>query len=508
MMADCADEHELATGNRQEGMFFAASSIAIKAAFGIGSFVGPVASVHGRQCMKMKKEAFDKLVLEGKKSQAVRRKLLQRTPGSAKIKSRGKSLSQEIVRTVDLPHSIYIDSCDGGTMTDVDGNTYLDMTMGFGPCVLGHRPPVVTAALKAQLAKGWHFGIPNARQAELADLIEEASPCADKVVFFNSGTEATLSAMRMARAFTGKTRIALFDGCYHGSHDYALIFANPESDRDRPAPMRVGAGIPKVIEEQAMLVLPYRNDVAFDLIREHKDDLAAVFLEPSQNSHPRLDNAEFLAGLKSVCGETGVLLGFDEVVTGFRIAYGGCQEYYRITPDFATYGKAIGAGLPIGAVAGRKDIMNCFSGKGGAPWMFSGGTFNGNPLSMTAGVAAVTEMRDNKNRLYPYLMEQGNRLAAEVNDFCMKQQFQAQLLNAGSKVYLRFQNTPINSSRDISEDGKRVEREFYLHLLGHNVIIPGVHLAFLSAAHTPEDVDTIIGAFKQSFLDLREDGLF
>ena len=140
--------------------------------------------------------------------------------------------------------------------------------------------------------------------------------------------------------------------------------------------------------------------------------------------------------------------------------------------------------------------------------MFSGGTFNGNPLSMTAGIAAVTEMRDTRETLYPYLMEQGNRLAAEVNDFCMKHQFQAQLLNAGSKVYLRFQGTPINSSRDITEDGKWVEREFYLHLLGYNVIIPGVHLAFLSAAHTPEDVDTIVEAFKQSFLDLREDGLF
>ena len=456
----------------------------------------------------MKKEEADKLILEGKNAQAVRRKLLERTKRSAEIKSKGRSLSQEIVRTVEMPHSIYIDSCDGGTMTDVDGNTYLDMSMGFGPCVLGHRPPAVTAALEAQLQKGWHFGIPSAAQGELAQLVEEASPCAEKVVFFNSGTEATLTAMRMARAFTGKTRIALFDGCYHGSHDYALIFANPKSDRDRPAPMRVGAGIPKAIEDETMLVLPYRNDAAFDLIREHKDELAAVFLEPSQSSHPRLDNAEFLNGLKAVCEESGVLLGFDEVVTGFRIAYGGCQEHYGITPDFATYGKAIGGGLPIGAVAGRRDIMNCFSGKGDAPWMFSGGTFNGNPLSMTAGVAAVTEMRDTKDTLYPYLMAQGNRLAAEVNDFCMEHQFQAQLLNAGSKVHLRFQGTPINSARDITEDQKTVEQEFYLHLLGYNVIIPGIHLAFLSAAHRPEDVDAIIAAFKQSFLDLREDGLF
>ena len=456
----------------------------------------------------MNKEEANKLILEGRKSQAVRRKLLERTQRSAELKSRGKSLSQEIVASINMPHPIYIDSADGGTMIDVDGNTYIDLTMGFGPCVLGHRPAAVTAALEAQLAKGWHFGIPNARQAELAELIEKASPCAEKVVFFNSGTEATLSAMRAARAFSGKTKIATFDGCYHGSHDYALIFAAPDSDRDRPASMRVGAGIPKAIEDSTMLVLPYRNEAAFELIREHRDDLAAVFLEPSQNSNPRLDNAEFLRGLAAICKETNVLLGFDEVVTGFRIAFGGCQEHYGVTPDFATYGKAIAAGLPIGAVAGRKDMMNCFSGKGGAPWIFSGGTFNGNPLSMTAGVAAVTEMRDNKETLYPYLMEQGNRLAAEVNDFCMKHQFQAQLMNAGSQFHLRFQGTAINSSRDFSEDEKWAEREFYLHLLGYDIIIPGIHLAFLSAAHTPDDVDTVIAAIKQSFLDLREDGLF
>jgi len=453
-------------------------------------------------------EAANKLILEGKKSQAVRRKLRERTPRSAELKARGKSLSQEVARTVDLPHSIYIDSADGGTMTDVDGNTYIDLTMGFGPCVLGHRPAAVAAAVKAQLAKGWHFGIPNARQAELAELIKEASPCADNVVFFNSGTEATLSAMRAARAFTGKTKIATFDGCYHGSHDYALVFAAADGDRDRPASMRVGAGIPKTIEDDTMLVLPYRNEATFDLIRENREDLAAVFLEPSQSSNPRLDNAEFLRGLAAVCKENDVLLGFDEVVTGFRVAYGGCQEYYGVTPDFATYGKAVAAGLPIGAVAGREAVMNCFSGKGDAPWIFSGGTFNGNPLSMTAGVAAVTEMRDNKETLYPYLMEQGNRLAAEVNDFCMKHQFQAQLMNAGSTFHLRFQGTEINSSRDLSEDGKWAEREFYLHLLGYDVIVPGIHLAFLSAAHTPADVDTVIGAMQQSFLDLREDGLF
>lgn len=186
----------------------------------------------------MQAEEAKKRILEGKTSQAVRRKLIARTPQSAQAKARSKSLSQEIVRTVALPHAIYIDAADGCRMTDVDGNAYIDMTMGFGPCVLGHRPPAVAAAVQEQLDKGWHFGIPNALQAELAMLVENAAPCGERVVFFNTGTEATLSAMRAARAFTGKTRIATFDGCYHGAHDYALIHANPQSERSRPRAWR------------------------------------------------------------------------------------------------------------------------------------------------------------------------------------------------------------------------------------------------------------------------------
>ncbi len=218
--------------------------------------------------------------------------------------------------------------------------------------------------------------------------------------------------------------------------------------------MALGAGIPEVIRNETMLMLPYRDDAAFDLIREQKDDLAAVFIEPVQSSNPRLDCAGFLQRLQAVCREHEVLLCFDEVITGFRIAFGGCQEHYGITPDLATYGKALAAGLPIGAVAGSREVMNCFSGLDGAPWIFSGGTFNGNPLSMAAGIVALTGMRDSKDTLYPYLMEQGNRLAAEVNGFCQEHGFVAQLMNGGSMFHLRFQNAPINSSRDFKEGVK------------------------------------------------------
>lgn len=456
----------------------------------------------------MDKEQANKLILEGDKSQTVRRKLVERTSKSADIRFRGEqTLAQEIVGTVDLPHPIYIDSAEGPHLTDVDGNEYIDLTGGFGPLVLGNKPSVVEEALAEQVKKGWHFGIPSAPQQILSDIVKEAGACVDHVVFCNTGTEATMYAIRAARAFTGKEKVGLFDGSYHGVHDYALVKVDGESDRSRPTATILGNGVPRIIAEDLTVTLPYRDETAFEIIREQKDELAMVMIEPVQSSNPRLDAGEFLHGLKEVCEECGVLFLLDEVITGFRIDYGGCQAHYDIKPDLATYGKAAGGGLPIGAIGGRKDIMNTFSGRDKAPYIFTGGTFSGNPLTMTAGIAATTYMRDHQDDIYPYLMAQGNRLASEVNSFCEAHQIPAQIMNAGSMFHLVFTGGEINSSRDITKDWQVAEREFYLHLLGHNVIIPGIHLAFLSYAHRPEHVDAVIGAFKNSFEDMRSDGI-
>lgn len=456
----------------------------------------------------MDKEQANELVLAGERSQAVRRKLIERTPKSAKIRVRGEqTLAQEIVGTVDLPHPIYIDSADGPHLTDVDGNEYIDLTGGFGPNVLGNKPVVVEQALTEQVKKGWHFGIPSAPQQILSDIIKQAGACIDHVVFCNSGTEATMYAIRAARAFTGKHKVGLFDGSYHGVHDYALVKVDAKSDRSHPSANILGNGVPQVIADDLTVTLPYRDETAFEIIREHKDELAMVMIEPAQSSNPRLDAGEFLHGLKDVCETCGVLFMLDEVITGFRIQYGGCQAHYDIKPDLVTYGKAMGGGMPIGAVGGRKDIMNTFSGRDKAPFIFTGGTFSGNPLTMTAGIAATTYMRDHQDEIYPYLMEQGNRLAAEVNSFCQAHQIPAQIMNAASMFHLVFTPGEISSSRDIKKDWQVAEREFYLHLLGHQVIIPGIHLAFLSFAHKPEQVDAVIDAFKNSFEDMRADGV-
>jgi len=449
------------------------------------------------------------IVRPGSRAEAVRNRLAEMTPGSAAINGRGREvLAMEVVPTVDMPHPIYIADADGPHMTDVDGNRFIDLTMGFGPHVLGHRPVAVTAAVHAQADRGWHFGIHNPIQQELAALLVDAAPALDSAVFCNSGTEATMYAMRVARAFTGKDRVALFDGSYHGAHDYALVKADAESPRNRPTGKILGGGVPDAINTDTMMVLPYRDATAFDLIRAYSSELALVIVEPVQSSNPRLDQGDFLRELIAVCREADVLVLLDEVITGFRLAYGGGQAHFDLMPDLATYGKALGGGFPIGAVGGRRDIMALFSDRGGEKSIFSGGTFSGNPMTMAAGRAAVGHMRDKADEIYPYLMTEGERFSREINDFCRDHEIAAQVLSAGSMFYMRFQAAPINSWRDIDLKANPVaEREFYLHLLAQGVIVPGIHLAFFSYAHRPDHVDAVIAAFKEAFLEVRADGL-
>lgn len=445
----------------------------------------------------------------GSRGAAARAALRARTPKSQELGRRATEfLAREVVPTVDMPFPIYVDSVLGGHLTDVDGNRFVDLAMGFGPHVLGHRPAPVEEAIRNQAGKGWHFGIHNALQSELAALICEASPCAEKVLFCSTGTEATMYAMRAARAFTGRSRVALFEGGYHGSHDYALAKADRSSPREEPATRFLGGGIPAEALGPTMMLLPYRDEAAYDLIRRHRDELALVMIEPVQSSNPRLDVGPFLQGLAEVCRECGVLLCFDEVITGFRLGWRGGQGHFGVTPDLATYGKAIGGGMPIGALAGRADIMGQFGGfgLGNAP-VFAGGTFSGNPFAMAAGIAALGHMKAHADEIYPWLMRQGDRFAEAFNGFCQENQIAAQAMNAASIFHLHFQREPIEGGRDITGANSAAEREFYLHLLARDVLVPGIHLAFFASAHTEADVDQVIAASKEALMEVRADGL-
>jgi glutamate-1-semialdehyde 2,1-aminomutase len=321
-------------------------------------------------------------------------------------------------------------------------------------------------------------------------------------------------AIRAARSFSGRKKIAMFEGGFHGAHDSVLVKADPGSPVNKPTYYTMGQGIPEETLSNTIM-LPYMNEAAFDLIREYKNDLALVLIEPEQGSNPRLDQGPFLKQLAEVCRESDVLLLFDEVITGFRMAYGGAQEYFGVVPDLAIFGKAPGGGLPMGAITGRADVMHGFANQfdiyrddgTSDPSIFSSGTFSGNPLTMAAGKAALTYLRDHQE-VYTYMNEQGTRLADEVNEFFMKEELPGQMANAMSMFYLRVQRGPmVRAGRDIDMSLRQADEMVTLHMLKHGVVIPPVHLAYISAAHTPEDIDTIIAAIKESFREVRKDGM-
>ena len=406
-----------------------------------------------------------------------------------------------------MPHPIFIASGEGAHIRDIDGNDYIDTVMGFGACVLGHRHPEVAEAIGRVSGSGWHFGIHSREQLPLAEMLYEAIPCAERILFCNTGSEATAYAMRAARMFTGKEKIGIFDGYWHGMHDYCMVAPAPDGSSKRPKALAISGGVPKAVHDLTV-PLAYRNEISLDIIRENADALAVVLIEPVQHSNPQPEVADFLRAVQDVCRECGVLFLLDEMVTGFRIAYGGGQERFGITPDLATLGKACGGGVPIGLVAGREDIMRTFVGDNGAPPpVFTGGTFTGNPLTMAAGTAAVGYMKRHPE-IYAHMEAQGNRLSAAFNGYCAQHNMPIHMSNVGSMFHIYFQGNPVHSSFDIDEQPlAAAKRAFCLHALNLGVLISGGDRYYLSAAHTAADVDRMIEVFEETLVLLREDDL-
>ena len=427
----------------------------------------------------------------------------RRTVRSREIHERSKDLiPMEVIGTVDMPYPIYLAEGHGARVIDVDGNEYIDLSMGFGCHVLGHAHPSVVGAVQDAATRGVQFGIHTPHQEPLARLVVEACPCAESVLFCNSGTEATMYAIRLARAHSGKTKIGFFEGAYHGAHDIAVFKTDDSSARNRPQPTSKGAGVPAATLEE-ILLLPYRDESAFDLIRQYADELAVVVIEPVQGSNPTLQCEEFLAELVEVAKQCGVLLLFDEVITGFRLSLGGAQSQFKLTPDLATYGKTVGGGLPIGAVAGRADVMarfNWHKHKDIEGQVFAGGTFGGNPLSMCAGAATVEYLRDHPE-VYTHLARHGERFEEELGQFCEDKELPVQVMTAHSMIHLRFQDGPVKTTRDVDRSLARAEKEFYTRLLLEGILVPGDHLALTSAMHTSADIDKVLQAMYQSLED-------
>src|SRR5437879_10747680 len=277
----------------------------------------------------------------------------------------------------------------GGRVWDDNGKEYLDYLLGCVPMLVGHAHPEVTEAAQAQIAKGTTFFATNRWGIELAAAIVEAVPCAEQVRFVSTGSEADLYAMRAARAYRKRDKILKFEGGFHGMSDYSLMSLAPKRPGNFPQPIPDSAGIPRSLRDET-LVAPFNDlEVVAGLVREHKEELAGVILEPFQRIIPPVPG--FLEGLRKITAEHGVLLIYDEVVTGFRFAHGGAQEYYGVVPDLCTLGKVIGGGFPLAAIAGRADIMAHFDrnavGDGG--FLTQIGTLSGHPVATTAGLGNI-----------------------------------------------------------------------------------------------------------------------
>lgn len=391
-----------------------------------------------------------------------------------------------------LSSDIVLGEGRAGRVWDVTGNEYVDYLLGSGPMFVGHAHPDVVAAVQAQIPLGVTFFANSEPGIRLAAAIVDAVPCADKVRFTSTGTEADLYAMRVARAFRGRDKVLKFEGGFHGMSDYSLQSLAPKRPGNFPQAVPDSRGIPRSVSGD-MLIAPFNNaDLAASIIREHREDLAAVIVEPFQ----RLLKPKpgFLQALRAVTEECGIPLIFDEIVTGFRFAYGGAQEYYGVVPDICTLGKIVAGGFPLAAVCGRADIMRHFDrGEVGDNVLPQIGTLSGNPVASVAGLATLEVLR--QPGTYERVFATGERLMEALSGMIRQRGLPAQVIGEPVLFDIIFAEGEISDYRSgLRQDGDALRR-FNASLRGEGVL-KGDTKFYVSTAHDDDDVRKTLAAFK------------
>ena len=386
----------------------------------------------------------------------------------------------------------FVNRASGSKVWDVDGNELIDYVLTWGPAILGHAHPKIISAVKAAAELGTSFGIPNPHEVTMAKRICELVPSVQKVRMTSSGTEACMSAIRLARGFTKRDKIIKFDGCYHGHVDSllvkagsgALTFGHPDS-----------AGIPAAFTSHT-IVAPYNDVEAVKAIfAANKNEIAGIIVEPVPgNAGLYLPQPGYLEFLREITAAHGALLIFDEVMTGFRLARGGAQERFGIRPDLSTFGKVIGGGLPVGAFGGRAEIMDCLAPLGP---VYQAGTLSGNPIAMAAGIANLDELF--AGGAYDQLEECGAQLAAGMRDAAKSANVPMQFNQCGSMFCGYFTGEPVHNVADAMHSDRERFKKFF-----HGMLEAGVYLApsqfesgFLSTAHSAADIEKTVGAAAQ-----------
>ena len=387
----------------------------------------------------------------------------------------------------------------GSRVWDVSGHEYIDYLLGSGPMLVGHAHPEVVAAVHEQLELGSTFFANNERAILLAEEISKAMPCAEKIRFCSSGTEATLYAMRVARAFRRRDRILKFEGGFHGMHDYAVMGMSPQTPGDFPTAVADSAGIPQAVAS-TMLVAPFNDlETTSAIVDRHHDELAGVIVEPFQRVlAPR---PGFLAGLRELTARHGIPLIFDEVVTSFRFAYGGAQEFYGVTPDLCALGKAVGGGFPLTAVAGREELMAHFdqSRVGREHFIPQVGTLSGNPIATAAGLATVRILK--RPGTYERMHALGRQLKQALQSICDAAGIPARVVGEGVLFEIYFTDEDITDYRStLKADKARLTR--FVALLRERGVFRGASKFYLSIVHDERDVKETIQAFESAIAAL------
>jgi len=376
----------------------------------------------------------------------------------------------------------------GSHVWDADGNEYVDLCASWGPLILGHAHPEVTKAIHETVDNGTSFGAPTVQENILAKLIIENHSCIERIRFVSSGTEAVMSAIRVARGYTGRNKVIKFEGCFHGHVDSMLVkagsglvtFGNSSS-----------AGVPESFVNET-IVLPLNDASAVrSAFEQFKDQIAAIIIEPiPANNGLLLQSGEFLRLLREECSNNGALLIFDEVISGFRVGFEGASGLYGVRPDIITFGKIIGGGMPVGAYGASKEIMSCVSPLGA---VYQAGTLSGNPVAMAAGAAQLNVCLE--KGFYERLEKRTRHVVSGVLEFVEEKGYPVKMFSIGSIFWLAFSNRPsIRAAAEIDPESMNLFRTFYHALLNEGIYIgpSGYEVGFISAVHSDDDLERII----------------
>ncbi len=385
----------------------------------------------------------------------------------------------------------YAEKAAGAYLWDVDGNRYVDYVCTWGPAILGHAPEAVIEAIKAAADRGTSFGVPGPLEVEMAEKIVEWVPSVEKVRMCNSGTEATMSSIRLARGYTGRDKIVKFEGCYHGHVDSLLVKAGSGA-------LTLGqpdsAGIPAALAQETITLKFNDIEALTELLENLGDQIACVILEPiPANAGLILPDPEFLKVLRELCSQYGIVLVFDEVMTGFRLSQSGAQGILGVTPDLSAFGKVIGGGLPVGAFGGKAEIMDYLAPDGP---VYQAGTLSGNPLAMAAGLAQLAALE--KENAFEKLEQIGQRLEGGVRKILNHSDVEASFYRIGSMFCLFFTNQAVKNLDDAKTSDADAFRTYFHAMKAKGVYVPPSQFEtnFISLAHSEADVDLTLEAIE------------